>query len=306
MNNGFLIHLAAKIRRNNLKWRAASAMLAGMALLFAFQGFSRADDDNDDPKATPITNCTDPTMTNITHDGRYFLANDLTQCANGTTSFGISITASHVKLELRGHTIQGVFNPGTIMIHAIGGPAGISNIEIAGPGAVIDGDTGIDFENVHCSRVHNLVVLGNNLDGITVNASGQTSGCTASTDNEFRDNIVSDNAGNGITVNGGNENRFINNFFSGNVEGLVLSNANGNVARQNTADGNINGGIDVLGSGNTIEDNTAVGNATAGTAGTADLIDQNNSKNPNGNCLNTWKHNSFLISNPPAPSSCFP
>jgi parallel beta-helix repeat protein len=301
MKNGFLTHSAPKNRRNKLKWRVASAMLAGIALLFAFQGFSRADDDNDDHNAKPITNCTDPTMTNITHAGRYFLANDLTQC-----QLEISITVSDVKLELRGHTIQGVFMGGTFMIHAIGGPAGISNIEIAGPGAVIDGGTGIDFENVHCSRVHNLVVLGNFNDGITVNASGQTNGCTASTDNEFRDNIVSDNVGNGITVNGGNENRFINNFFGGNAEGLVLSNANSNVVRQNTADGNPIGGIDVLGSGNIIEDNTAVGNATGGPPVKADLIDQNDSTDPNSKCPNTWKHNAFLTSSLPAPSSCFP
>jgi len=70
MKKGFSTYLVAKNRNNNLKWRVPSAMLAGIALLFPFQGFSRADDDH---RATAITTCS----TIINEAGRYFLANDL-------------------------------------------------------------------------------------------------------------------------------------------------------------------------------------------------------------------------------------
>jgi len=57
--------------------------LAGIALLFALQGFSRADDDDDDDdhNATAIYTCT-----TISLAGRYFLANDLTGCNSGLPS----------------------------------------------------------------------------------------------------------------------------------------------------------------------------------------------------------------------------
>jgi parallel beta-helix repeat protein len=325
MKNGFLA-LVAKNRGNKLKWKIASATLTGIALLFAFQGFSRAADD--DRNATAITNCTDPTMINITQAGRYFLANDLVQC-----NPGISITVSDVKLELRGHTIQGASGITSGLISVNGGAAVLSNIEIAGPGTVtsgILGSYGIDFENVHRSRVYNLVIVANGTDGIVVNTTIPTNASTASTDqefhdnefydnviagnnnngitvnggtnNEFRDNAIAGNGFDGIVVNGGNENRFIHNNLSGNgSDGLHLLNANNNIARRNTADSNVLGnGIDVLGSGNTIDQNTALGNVLS-----FDLVDENNQTEPNSNCLNLWTNNSFNT-NSPSPGSCFP
>jgi parallel beta-helix repeat protein len=277
-------------------------MLAGIALLFPFQGFSRADDD--DHNAIPINSC-DAATPPISRAGRYFLANDLTQC-----DLGISITASHVKLELRGHTIQGVSTPNG-MITAKSADAGATelfNIEIAGPGTVTGGFTGIDFENVHDSSVHDLVVVGNAFGGIVVNASDPMKDATASTGNEFRDNVVAGNFSDGISVNGGNDNLFIHNnvvanlfngisvnggnknhFFHNNLsgngsDGLLLFNANDNVARQNTADANGQNGIEIgtLGSGNTIHDNTALGNVVS------DLVDLTNCTQGN-----TWNKNSF-------------
>ena len=322
MKNDFLIHLAAKIRRNKVKWRVASAMLAGIALLFAFQGFSSAEDD-DDHNATEISNCTDPAMINITQAGRYFLADDLKQCVTG-----VAINVSDVKLELRGHTIQGVFGTTISVISVDGGGAVLSNVEIAGPGTVTGGMNGITFKDVHSSRVHNLVVVGNQFDGISINTTISTNASTAPTDDkshdnefygnvvtdnnngitmsggtndEYRDNVVTGNAFDGIQVNGGNENRFIHNDLSGNFfNGLNLLNATDNVARRNTADANSNFGIVVgtLGSRNIIEDNIALGNfGSAGSTNNGpDLVDQN------GDCThNSWglkKLNSFNTSDP--------
>ena len=287
MKRGFLTHLVAKNCGNNLKRVVPYAMLAGIALLFAFHGVSRAEDD--DHKRTAITAC----GTVITNPGRYFLANDLKQCPD----FGVSIAVSDVALGLRGHTIQGAFGTSG-MITVNGGSTGLSNIEIEGPGTVTGGgQAGIAFENVHHSRVHNLVVVGN-FFGIGVNAgdftNDQTIASTASTDNEFRDNVTAGNFGHGITVNGGNHNRFTHNNLSGNGlflggHGLFLFNAKNNVASHNTTDLNSGAGIDVgpFGSENTINDNTALGNFGF------DLQDEN------GDCVhNTWTDNSFNSNSP--------
>jgi hypothetical protein len=88
MTNGFLPHLAAKNRRNNLKCRVPSAMLAGIALLFAFQGFSRADDDDHTATAIITSGAT------INQAGRYFLANDWKQSQLVGPGFGVTFAAS--------------------------------------------------------------------------------------------------------------------------------------------------------------------------------------------------------------------
>ena len=300
MKKGFSTYLVAKYRNNNLKWRVPSAMLAGIALLFAFQGFSRADDDH---RANAITDCKI-----ISEPGRYFLANDLKPCLNSA----LSITVDDVAIELRGHTILG---PGSssniVLINANGGTTGLSNIEIEGPGTLTGGSVGVLFQNVHHSRVNNLVVVGNafgifvagtvvvpgNNFGTMVKAadlrSVRTIAATESTDNEFRDNVVTGQTINGVTVFGANQNRFIHNNLSGNglstnglctngCYGLLFLNANNNIARHNTADSNVGFGIDVLGSRNIIDDNIALGNSLT------DLRDEI------GDCMNNrWTDNSF-------------
>ncbi len=286
MKNGFLTDLVAKNRRNKIKWRVSSALLAGIALLFALQGFSRADDH--DHNATAIIACS-----TIDHAGRYFLANDLT-----CPAIGISITVSDVKLELRGHTIQGAALAAS-MISVNGGGTSLFKIEIEGPGTVTGGIAGIEFDNVHRSWVHNIVAAAN-LDGIDICASDCTNdptiAATASTDNVFSDNVAAANLSNGISVNGGNHNSFIHNNLTGNSsDGLLFFNAKNNVARQNTVDANGFNGIDVgvLGSGNIIDHNTAFGNATNHSNGGVDLMDQNMNCTQNG-----WTNNSFNLSSP--------
>ena len=289
----FLSHFAVK-NYNNLKKRMFPAMIAGRSFLcagFLFAGLvcaapgARALDD-DGHNATAITAC----GTVISQPGRYFLTNDLKQCPG----FGISIAVSDVEVELRGHTIQATFGDSAVV--ANGGTTGLSNLEIEGPGTLTGGTTGIAFENVHHSRVHNLVLVRNNF-GMGVNAGDFTSDATVqatvSADNEIRDNVVTGNIFTGISVNGGNQNRFIHNNLSGNGlqigHGLDLFNAQNNVARHNTADANSSSGISVgpLGAGNLIDDNTALGN------GGPDLNDEN------GDCAhNTWTSNSFNSNSP--------
>jgi hypothetical protein len=286
MKNGFLTYLVAKNRRNKLKWRVPSAMLTGLALLFAFQGFSRADDNHE---AKAITDCSKV----IDRAGRYFLAKDLKMCQD----FGVSITVSNVELELRDHTIQGPSNQGGLI--NVGGNTGVSNIQIVGPGTLTGGSVGIFFQNVQCSQVNNLVVVGNTLGIVVTGTSGgggniceavvgpgdlvsvPTMTGTTSTDNEFRDNVVAGQIMDGVDVTVPH-NRFIHNNLSRNGGHGLLLTADNNIVSHNTVDSNGTIGIDVFGFGSIIDDNTALGNAI-------DLQDENN-----GICTaNTWTDNSF-------------
>ena len=273
----FLNHFAAK--NNNLQ-RIAPAVVAGMALLLSAPG--ARPDDNDEHKPIAITDC----GTVISEPGRYFLANDLKECLDS----GISITVSHVEIELRGHTIQADSN----VINVNGGDTGLSEIDIQGPGTITGSSAaGISFGNVHHSRVHGLILVRNRF-GMALNSGDFTSdatvAATVSTNNEISDNVATANTGHGITVNGGDENRFLRNNLSGNGGyGLYLFAASNNVARGNTTDENGRSGIDAgtFGSGNKIEDNIALGNNGP------DLNDEN------GDCIhNTWSDNSFHSNSP--------
>lgn len=265
---------------NKTVQRTAPAVLAAVVLLFVAP-IARTDN-SDEQKPTAITDC----GTVISDSGRYFLANDLKDCPDS----GITITVSHVQVELRGHTIQAGGN----VIDAKGGDSGLSELEIEGPGTITGGSAaGISFGNVHHSGVHGLMVV-RNLFGLALNSgdftSDATTAATVSTDNEISDNVFTGNTAHGITVNGGDRNRFVHNNLSGNGgHGLYLFAASNNVARGNTADVNGISGIDAgtFGSGNQIEHNIALGNNNP------DLNDEN------GDCIrNSWTDNSFGSSSP--------
>lgn len=258
-------------------------LLAGIALLFPGQAV-RSDENL---WSRGITGC----GTVISRSGHYFLANDLTQCPGA----GISITVSSVSIDLRGHIIQVTGDANASAIDAPGGDNGLTNLEIAGPGTLTGGFTGINFGNVHNSRVHGVTIVQNSF-GMAVNSgdftSDTTAVATASTNNEFFDNVITANNGHGITMNGGNKNLFFRNNVSANNNGgvgLLLYAGKDNVARENTADANSGWGIYIASqsSGNKVERNTAFGNSNA------DLNDQN------GNCTqNTWTNNSFVSNSP--------
>lgn len=270
-------------RRITVPKKLAPALLAGMALLFAGQAVGS----DENLWGNAITGC----GTVISRSGHYFLANDLTQCSG----VGISITVSFVRIDLQRHIIQVTGGTGASAIDAPGGDNGLRNLEIAGPGTLTGGLTGINFGNVHNSRVHDVTIVQNSF-GMAVNSGDFTSDtiamATVSADNEFFDNVITANNGHGITMNGGNKNLFFRNNVSGNRNGgvgLLLYAGQGNVAHDNTADANSGWGIYIAAqsSGNKVEHNTAVGNSNA------DLNDQN------GDCThNTWADNSFVSSSP--------
>jgi parallel beta-helix repeat protein len=273
----------AMARRITVPKTLAPALLAGMALLLA--GQEVRSDENLWIKA--ISGC----GMVISRPGHYFLANDLTECPGA----GISITVSSVSLDLRGHIIQVTGGTGASAIEALGGDGALKNLEIAGPGTLTGGLTGINFGNVHDSRVHDVTMVQNSF-GMAVNSgdftSDTTAAATVSANNEFVDNVITANNGHGITVNGGSKNLFFRNNVSGNNNGgvgLLLFAGQDNFAHDNTADANSGWGIYIAAqsSGNKVEHNTAVGNSNA------DLNDQN------GDCThNTWTGNSFVSNSP--------
>ena len=171
-------------RRITARKKIAPVLLAGMALLFPGQAVPS--DDNFWSKA--ITGC----GTVISRSGRYYLANDLMQCPGD----GISIAASSVSIDLRGHIIQVTGDGSASAIDAPGGEAGLTNLDIAGPGTLTGGLTGITFGNVHNSRVHGVTMV-QNAFGMAVNSGDFTSDTTAkatvSANNEFFDNVITAN-----------------------------------------------------------------------------------------------------------------
>jgi parallel beta-helix repeat protein len=273
----------AMARRITVPKTLAPALLAGMALLLA--GQEVRSDENLWIKA--ISGC----GMVISRPGHYFLANDLTECPGA----GISITVSSVSIDLRGHIIQVTGDTSASAIDVPGGDNGLRNLEIAGPGTLTGGLTGINFGNVHNSRVHDVTMVQNSF-GMAVNSGDFTSDTTAtatvSANNEIYDNVITANNGHGITVNGGNKNLFFRNNVSGNNNGgvgLLLYTAQDNVAHDNTADANNGWGIYIAAqsSGNKVEHNTAFGNSNS------DLNDQS------GDCAhNTWAGNSFVSNSP--------
>jgi parallel beta-helix repeat protein len=132
-----------------------------------------------------------------------------------------------------------------------------------------------------------MVVAGNTFGTVVKPAdlrSVQTIAGTASTDNEFRDNVVAGQTIDGVDVINSDQNLFIHNNLSGNGGvGLNLLTSN-NMVRHNTVDSNDDVGISAAGSGNTIDDNTTLGNL-------GNLV---NLRDVNGDCThNTWTDNSF-------------
>jgi parallel beta-helix repeat protein len=277
------VHLATS-RSAAARKRIAPAVLAGIALLFPGQA-ARSQESN--LWARAITSC----GTVINRPGMYFLANDLTQCE----SFGVSLAASSVRIELRGHTIQLTGDTNDAAINAAGGDTGLSELEIVGPGTLTGGFEGINLQNVHHSKVHGLMILRNSF-GMAVNSgdftSDTTAAATVSANNEIFDNVITGNNGHGITVNGGNENLFFRNNVSGNNNGgvgLLLYTAKNNIATENTADANYGWGIYIASqsSGNKVMRNAAFGNSNS------DLNDES------GACAqNTWADNSFASNTP--------
>ncbi len=262
-----------------------------------------------DDAATAINACSYV----ITSPGRYALATNLICAADG-----ITIQASHVELELGGHSITGSnWNTG-ILVSAVGS---LSNVRIEGPGTVMRFGNGIDLENLSDSSVEGVTSTFNSGSGLVTNASSAStvtrlrltrnvmSGNGAwgialgnINDSQIRENATALNATggsggvSGLAILGGSNNLVQDNVSTGNYgAGIAIANgiamaATGNRVRGNLASGNTVAGITIVsGTGNVVENNSAFGNGVY--PGTHDVTDAM----PCG--TNTWRHNAFATSN---------
>jgi YVTN family beta-propeller protein/parallel beta-helix repeat protein len=250
---------------------------------------------------TQISGCT-----TINFPGHYDVVANLT-----SSSTCIRINASHVKLNLNGHTITG---PSGAVDNTQAGilVVGQTKVEIDGPGLITNFGRGVDFEGVDFSDVIGVTATGN-FFGFSVNRDFATPNLTnLSEKNSFSDNTATGNNQHGFSVNGGSNNNFLNNVASSNgFEGILLADGTGNQLKGNTTNGNGEIGIEADGAstGHSIRGNTANGNLAGivlfnGSTGNTvkgnttlnnlalDLFDEN------ANCdSNIWTNNVFNIAN---------
>ena len=234
----------------------------------------------------PITAC----GTTISQPGKYRLAGDLLGCVAN----GITIRSSDVTLHLGGHTIRhaGVGNGIGLAVE------NASNVSIHGPGSIENFPQGGEFAGVSDSRMSGVTVTQNRGHGFAINMdffSLPVPTLTRSTNNEFYDNRFIDNAGHGITMNGGDANKFRGNVSNGNFgTGYFMFDAHDNDFKDNVANDNAGAGFWTWfehSTGNLIQGNSASGNGWFN--GQFDGQDD-------GACDNDWISNTFGTVSDPA------
>jgi parallel beta-helix repeat (two copies) len=239
----------------------------------------------------------------ITTRGHYKLVADL-------TSFDtcITVNASHVHLDLNGHTITGPFNfadgPSGIMV------VGVTHVDINGPGVITNFGRGVDFEGVDFSEVKDVTST-SNFFGFVVNRDSNNN---LSEKNWFRGNTSTANNQHGFTMNGASDNNFLNNVASNNgALGILIVDGSANQLKSNTTNGNGQVGINAGGAGgHTVNDNTANGNGIVGIllpgGSTGNSVKGNTAqsnvsvdlRDDNANCdNNVWMSNIFTTANQP-------
>ncbi len=213
----------------------------------------------------PVTiNCGNPVGFDITEPGSYVLTGGVTNCGSATAA--IKVSATDVKLDLDGFTIDGVDAVSTFGILALPDMDGfkVSN------GTVQDFETGIRLGG-KASKASGLTVQ-SNVTGIDALFDVTTGRSIANT---ISNNFVLANTGIGIDAN--HDNKISNNTISANAGGGILA-LNGNTVSGNTLTNNGATGLGVdhrnkvakntltgdgidAGDGNTIASNTLDGGA---------------------------------------------
>jgi len=160
----------------------------------------------------------------ITHSTH--VSNDLTNCPGD----GLVIGASNIKLDLGGHTIDGVNNPTS---DGVNNKGGFDNVTIR-HGTVQQFNIGVELVNADENKLEHLKVMQNTFDG--------------------------------IRLTGSNNNKVGHNKESGSHDGIFLVNSDHNRVSHNQANGNNSSGIvlQFLNDFNTVDHNVAHDNAAWG------------------------------------------
>jgi parallel beta-helix repeat protein len=208
--------------------------------VFAVESAAR----NKKPKATPVS-C----GATINKPGNYFVTS--TTSPNCDVPGGITINASNVTLNLKGHIFVGSGLTGAGI-----SASNVSNVKIIGPGFLTLYEKGVNFNNVRNSIIEDVTVL-TNIYGIFLHLSRR---------NEIQENEADGNFSAGIFLQDADDNEVKENNVFGNGVGIELISSNGNEIEENQANNNSSGGISLSdnSSGNEIEENEANGNIAVG------------------------------------------
>jgi parallel beta-helix repeat protein len=183
----------------------------------------------------------------ITHNTH--VANDLTNCPGD----GLVIGASNIRLDLGGHTIDGVNAAGS---DGINNKGGFDNV-IVRHGTVQQFNIGVELVNADGNKLGRLKVMQNTLDGIRV---------TGSTNNKISHDQASGSHDGIFLVNSDHNHVSHNKAYGNNSSGIVLQFGNDfNKVDHNVAHGNSAWGITSDGSTHdTYTHNKLYKNGTAG------------------------------------------
>jgi len=109
----------------------------------------------------------------ISEPGSYYLAGDIEAVPN---KHGITITASHVTLDLMGFSIVGDGSYGRDGVQAV---ADVANVTVRNGTVRGWGGDGLDLVMSECSRAENIVAAGNSDAGFAVSTRGMILRCVA-------------------------------------------------------------------------------------------------------------------------------
>src|SRR5207237_7220100 len=138
------------------------------------------------------------------------LVNDLLNCSGD----GITVVASNVTLNLKGHQISGRgTGPNFAGVFVGRGVAsGLTNVSVVGPATISNFQSGVTFEGVSNSYVNGITASGNKF-GFNPNAAFTAENPNLhSTNNYFSNNTATGNNQHGFTLNRGDTNTFSGNL----------------------------------------------------------------------------------------------
>jgi len=195
--------------------RLSLGLLLGVTLVFLGAGPTGASQQS-------VVSCGDT----ISSPGIYYLAGD---CSGGSNFDGIKITASNVKLFLRGHTMTGLSSTNCSPASCRGiNVSGTSNVAVVGPGTITNYYIGMNFEFSSGAEAEFLKALGNSFGTYLYSSRG-------------------------ITV--------WRSILAGNSEVGAVDNGNGNRLLGNDVSRNGVYGIEIYSTGDRIASNNAYGNS---------------------------------------------
>ncbi|MGE0040417.1 MAG: right-handed parallel beta-helix repeat-containing protein [Vicinamibacterales bacterium] len=293
---------------------SAAAILALVLLPASTQASDKHGDKDKKGAKAPATEITTCDYT-ITVPGTYVLAADLTCGGNGVT-----IQASHVRLDLDGHRLYG--SGGGVGVLVYSAAERLTDVTLEGPGVVTRFNHGIRLDNVDHGRIRGVTST-RNFNGVMTSTFVDSTVTGLS----VRDSVFSANLGFGMLIGNSDDGQIRRNITAGNgtggaggLAGIGIIGGSGNLVQENVSTANFGDGISISGgftyfsvpTGNRVRDNLASGNFQGGIhiwGGDDNAVERNSAlgnldgvdmRDDNVACgSNTWRRNTFVTSNQP-------